>query len=66
MRIPGEYARHFVANIRVTGFCLVMAVFHAVHAIFPCELTSHEFWGWSVRPGEHASREEAERCSYER
>lgn len=43
------YFEHFKLNISVAARCLVMALFHAAHAIVPSEITSHEFWG--IRKG---------------
>lgn len=39
-----SYWRHFSANMRVAGRCLVLSLFHATHAVIPCSITSHEYW----------------------
>ena len=39
------YVRHFALNIGVFLKCIILAIFHLSHAIFPFNLTSHEWWG---------------------
>jgi len=31
--------------IENTSFAPVMGLFHLLHGVFPCRLTSHEYWG---------------------
>jgi hypothetical protein len=38
------YSEHFLANIKVAARCALLAVFHALHAIIPAKITSHEYW----------------------
>jgi hypothetical protein len=40
-----KYSEHFVANMKVAARCTILAVFHAIHAIVPVKITSHEYWG---------------------
>ena len=39
-----NYIEHFGANMRVSGKCIILAVFHAIHAIIPIKFTEHEYW----------------------
>lgn len=40
-----NYFEHAALNLRVSARCIIMAVFHAAHAILPVRCTSHEYWG---------------------
>ena len=39
-----SYGQHFYSNMKVATKCLWMAFMHALHAIIPCAITSHEYW----------------------
>jgi hypothetical protein len=45
------YWKHFSLNMGVAVRCLLMAAFHAAHALLPVELTSHEYWGFRFNKG---------------
>jgi hypothetical protein len=47
-----SYVTHFVKNMNVVGLCfkailieIAAVMFHSAHAIFPCGLTDHHYWG---------------------
>ena len=40
------YFAHLWANLVVTGRCLIYALFHLLHGLIPCRMTSHRYWGW--------------------
>jgi hypothetical protein len=39
------YFNHFLVNMRISGKCLLLCIFHFIHGLIPCKYTSHEFWG---------------------
>jgi hypothetical protein len=46
------YWEHFRINMRVASKGLLLCLFHATHAIFPVEWTSHHYWGVHLGKGE--------------
>lgn len=44
-----NYFMHWKLNMIVSIRCLVLSLFHCVHAFFPFEVTSHEKWGYFNR-----------------
>jgi len=38
------YYKHLKANWKVAGRGLILALFHFIHGVIPCKMTSHEYW----------------------
>lgn len=47
-----SYWEHWKANMKVVAKCFVLAFFHFIHAWFPYDITSHDYWGVYLKKAE--------------